>query len=452
MLLAQTAGGGADGVPRLPGFVRAPPFVDRRFGPKPFKFRNSFPRKDYKDNHWWRMIEGRTHHDTRTRDGRDFREKNFRIPPAFFDNIVEWFQTNGWSCNEYDKYRRQSVPLALKVLSCFEMLGRGVSAAVPAQLIGCDEKTIQVFFLTFCEKVALHLKSQHIKFPTSFDEIRECVATYEGENLPGCMGSVDCVHVPWPKALASVRSWYVGKEGIPTVAFQVIVNHNRKILSVSQPHPGAHNDKTIASMDPAVHAIRSLQVFITYAWQALTAAGNAAFYGVYLICDGGYHLWRVLQRCGVVTSDPKQMFLMKRIASARKDVECTFGCIKSRFRILKVPLLLAELHDVHNVFMTCCIFHNMLLEHDSNDFSDGGTLDSNSAARSRVAATADFSGVQSPPPGYWLGSHPEASHLKLRYTLAEHLHQLHQLSSAASPVPRSGSSAMLTPSTAPRRV
>jgi hypothetical protein len=92
MLLAQTAGGGADSVPRLPGFVRAPPFVDRRFGPKPFKFRNSFPRKDYKDNHWWRMIEGRTHHDTRTRMAATLGKRIFAFRPLFLTILWNGFR------------------------------------------------------------------------------------------------------------------------------------------------------------------------------------------------------------------------------------------------------------------------------------------------------------------------------------------------------------------------
>jgi hypothetical protein len=113
---------------------------------------------------------------------------------------------------------------------------------------------------------------------------------------------------------------------------------------------------------------------------------------------------------------------MNRIASARKDVECTFGIIKSRFRVLKTPMLDAELSDVDDVFTACAIFHNMLLDHDSADFEDNGMLDSATAARSGVSATTDHSGVAGPPAGYWLGSHPEATHVKLRTQLSDHLY------------------------------
>jgi hypothetical protein len=112
-------------------------------------------------------------------------------------------------------------------------------------------------------------------------------------------------------------------------------------------------------MDPWLTRIRTLSIFTAFAWTALSPSGAATFLGVYLICDGGYHSWRIMQRCNVITSCAKFLRLFSRISSARKDVECTFGRVKNRFRILKIPSLLQNLQDVSNVFVTCCIFHNM---------------------------------------------------------------------------------------------
>ena len=48
----------------------------------------------------------------------------------------------------------------------------------------------------------------------------------------------------------------------------------------------------------------------------------------------------------------------------RKDVECTFGILKGRWRILKYGLRLHSLMNADNVWKTCCALHNMLLEVD----------------------------------------------------------------------------------------
>lgn len=52
--------------------------------------------------------------------------------------------------------------------------------------------------------------------------------------------------------------------------------------------------------------------------------------------------------------------LSKWLECVRKDVECFFGRLKGRFRILKLPILFREKKHVDNVFFTACILHNML--------------------------------------------------------------------------------------------
>jgi hypothetical protein len=48
----------------------------------------------------------------------------------------------------------------------------------------------------------------------------------------------------------------------------------------------------------------------------------------------------------------------------RKDVECTFGILKGRWRILKSGIRLHGLDVVDTIWRTCFALHNMLLEVD----------------------------------------------------------------------------------------
>ena len=50
--------------------------------------------------------------------------------------------------------------------------------------------------------------------------------------------------------------------------------------------------------------------------------------------------------------------------SMRKDVECTFGILKGRWRILKTGIRLQSLNAADDIWFTCCALHNMLLEVD----------------------------------------------------------------------------------------
>ena len=57
----------------------------------------------------------------------------------------------------------------------------------------------------------------------------------------------------------------------------------------------------------------------------------------------------------------------KHLESVRKDVECFFGILKGRFRILKLPILFRSRERIDNAFFTCCILHNMLHAFDGLD-------------------------------------------------------------------------------------
>ena len=48
----------------------------------------------------------------------------------------------------------------------------------------------------------------------------------------------------------------------------------------------------------------------------------------------------------------------------RKDIECTFGILKGRFRILKNAIRLKYEDDIEALFRTCAVLHKILLQFD----------------------------------------------------------------------------------------
>jgi Plant transposon protein len=55
------------------------------------------------------------------------------------------------------------------------------------------------------------------------------------------------------------------------------------------------------------------------------------------------------------------------VESTRKDVECTFGILKSRWRFLRNGIVLKNQISTGYAFFTCCILHNLILENDGLD-------------------------------------------------------------------------------------
>lgn len=196
-------------------------------------------------------------------------------------------------------------------------------------------------------------------------------------------------------------------QGEPTVVYEVVADHSRRILSATPGFPGTCNDKTTVKFDGFVENMRDKGLYSDVTFNLYNEDGAVVTgTGAYLICDGGYHRWRILQ-CGEKhSSTPAEVrltvvsYLIKHASlhctpfvhrfsltrfslhhfslthfvwqldwskwvwSARKDVECTFGILKGRFRILKTPMRYHNKSCVDNVFHTCCMLHNMILDCD----------------------------------------------------------------------------------------
>lgn len=86
--------------------------------------------------------------------------------------------------------------------------------------------------------------------------------------------------------------------------------------------------------------------------------------GLYAIVDGGYHEWRCLMAPLKHTLESDAAMWTKRLESVRKNVECTFGVLKKRFRILRLPFSKRNPAHIDDTFRACCTLHNMLLRHD----------------------------------------------------------------------------------------
>ena len=85
--------------------------------------------------------------------------------------------------------------------------------------------------------------------------------------------------------------------------------------------------------------------------------------GVYLVCIGGYLHWQTLisPYKGESCSSCKGYF-RTNLESVRKDVECTYGILKKQWRILEYGIQYRDISMTEQIFKTCCILHNMMVD------------------------------------------------------------------------------------------
>ena len=87
--------------------------------------------------------------------------------------------------------------------------------------------------------------------------------------------------------------------------------------------------------------------------------------GNYLICDGGYLCWPELI-CPYKHEPASSWkgFFSSKIQIIRKDIECFFGIMKKRWKILDNGIRFSDMQDVEKMFTDCCMLHNNMLSRD----------------------------------------------------------------------------------------
>ncbi len=85
---------------------------------------------------------------------------------------------------------------------------------------------------------------------------------------------------------------------------------------------------------------------------------------MYLICDNGYMQWPIMI-CPYMrsqTNSPSKSAFSANIESVQKDVECVLGILKARWGILDRGFKHRKIQVCQDVFIACCVLHNMMLD------------------------------------------------------------------------------------------
>jgi len=202
---------------------------------------------DWWQTTWGRLIRCPDVNNTSTYNGKIFR-KRFRLPHRLFDYLVQHCKADKVFGDDVDAVGRPSVPVEIKVLGALRTLGRGSLHDDVAEISGADAESHRVWFLKFIEYVATRFKEEFISLPDG-EEFTRMSDMYERMGFPNCVGSMDATHIHWMSCPEFAKNDHVGKEGFPTIAFNVVVIHTGRIIHVTPGFPGARNDKTIVRMD-----------------------------------------------------------------------------------------------------------------------------------------------------------------------------------------------------------
>ncbi|KAK1601275.1 hypothetical protein QYE76_017229 [Lolium multiflorum] len=132
---------------------------------------------------------------------------------------------------------------------------------------------------------------------------------------------------------------------------------------------GSNNDLNVLNQFLFTDVLRGEAPVVNF-----TVNGHEYNYGYYL-ADGIYPSWPVFMKGVTLPQSEKQRVFTAAQSAHRKDVECAFGVLKSRFNILQLP----PTRTLGLIMRACVILHNMIIDDERGQNLDNiyETVDSN---------------------------------------------------------------------------
>ena len=303
--------------------------------------------------------------------------KRFRMSyPAFLDLVAECkkcSQLRIWNGSNTVHYYNGSttIPMGLLVLCTLRYLGRGWTLDDLQENTAISRETVRNFIHKFIAFGANDLFNKYVNCPVNLNELNDCAREYSLAGFPGCIGSCDASHITIENCEYILRQLHLGYKLSHTArTYNITVNHRRKILHTTSGHPARFNDKTLVLFDTLILKLKNGNYNQMFQFELMDydEDGNIIkikYNGCYVIVDNGYLSWSITVPPLKNTTRRSEIRFSQWLESLRKDVECTFGIMKCRWKILKYGIRWHSLEKCDQTWKTCCALHNMLLDKDN---------------------------------------------------------------------------------------
>ena len=173
------------------------------------------------------------------------------------------------------------------------------------------------------------IHNEYIKFRETEAETVAATGTFaELSELPNIVGAIDSSHVKI-KAPKDSAVDYFSRYQQHDFIIQAVVNGRKLFLDFACGYPGSMHDARV---------LRRSAIFGRAERREILSAPtvNINKVGPYLVGDSAYRLCPLLMKpYPEGTRDHDEIKLYKELSSARVKVECAFGLLKSRWRVLQ---------------------------------------------------------------------------------------------------------------------
>ncbi|XP_066934300.1 uncharacterized protein [Clytia hemisphaerica] len=296
--------------------------------------------------------------------------QDFRIKKETFEMLVRLMSPR---LAKQDTQLRKAVPIEKRIAIGLWRLATGNAYRTVGKTFGVAKSTAVSITRDFYKELS-RISGQVIHFPVTRDETREEIGRFKEETnckIPQVVGAIDGTHIKITAPASEHEGDYYSRKQCYTINTQAVVGGNLKILDVATGFPGSIHDARVLAHTSLFRKAERLEILT----DPTKRIDNNTIRPL-LLGDGAYPLvpWLVKPYPFIPALSRSEKRFNKILSSARVTVERGFGILKARWRCL-LTRLDAEVENVSDQIIACCVLHNICQEMNDEYIDEDGMLD-----------------------------------------------------------------------------
>lgn len=280
---------------------------------------------------------------------------NFRLNETEFYRLVNMLRP--FANDGSTKVRKDSLTLAKKVAITLYYLKDQGSMKMTANSFGIARCTVGCVIQEICNLISEKIGPILINFPSEKDAVINASSRFlQKFGFPQVIGCVDGTHIPIKQPTENSHDYFSYKMSY-TLNCQAICDANGKFTNVEIKWPGSVHDARVFA-NCRVQQNFTSSIFKLYYKDLLP---GHEYVPQLLLGDPAYPLLPYLMKEYDHCSSNEEVIFNQMLRSARNMIECAFGRLKARWRILMRPMDI-PVDKLPNIIYACFVLHNFCEE------------------------------------------------------------------------------------------
>ena len=229
---------------------------------------------------------------------------------------------------------------------------------------GVGKSTLSETVKKVCAVINQRLGPKVLKLPQNEKEMKELIDKFKHKfGFPQTFGCIDGTHVPIRQPTENCHDFFCYKMKY-SLNCQAVCDYRGIFLDVDVRWPGSVHDARVYSNSDIKTLFQQKRIPMVY--EELLPGDDKI--PPIILGDPAYPLLPNLMKEYTSCNSNKEVVFNEMLRSGRNQIECAFGRLKARWRILNRPINM-KLEHVPDIIYACFVLHNFcqLNDCDMND-------------------------------------------------------------------------------------